>query len=274
MAFVQIRIPFLQKFRLFEGPSIDDIITENQDKTDTSLNKAVVTVNNPIEITPLFKKKGIAAISSILGAFLFVFQHSQPVSGAALLNAMAKDSTNLETALCNGKPTIIDFYAEWCESCKAMAPIMRQMEAKYGDKINFVMVDGTDANNMDLVGKFRVDGIPHFAFITKDAEVKTALIGAIPQPIFDDEIDSLAKGKVLPYDGYDAFEGESHFPFASSSSICSKRTNFARVFESKIRHETTTYATYVQSLSQVPLPQPRLASPPFLAHNEDFPNQN
>jgi len=46
--------------------------------------------------------------------------------------------------------------------------------------VNFVVVNGDDRNEASsvLVERFRVDGIPHLALMTKEGEVKTALIGA------------------------------------------------------------------------------------------------
>ena len=40
----------------------------------------------------------------------------------------------------------------------------------------------------DMVKRFRVDGIPHLAFIDSNLEVKTALVGAVPKPILKDQI--------------------------------------------------------------------------------------
>lgn len=120
-----------------------------------------------------------------------------------------------QVAVCNGKPTIIDFYADWCESCKVMAPSMRSVETQYKDRINFISVDGSNSKNgefwatprfsrsrsmslitsflftADLVKMFRVDGIPHLAFIGSDQEVKTALVGSVPKPILKDQITAL-----------------------------------------------------------------------------------
>jgi hypothetical protein len=42
-----------------------------------------------------------------------------------------------------------------------------------------------------MVKRFRVDGIPHLAFIGSNAEVKTALVGAVPKPILSDEVSAL-----------------------------------------------------------------------------------
>ena len=75
-------------------------------------------VINNIFMDNKFKKTFIASFSSILALGLFSYQHTQPVSNVALLKAMATDSPPIEVSLCNGKPSIFDFYADWCENCK------------------------------------------------------------------------------------------------------------------------------------------------------------
>lgn len=47
-----------------------------------------------------------------------------------------------------------------------------------------------------LVKRFRVDGIPHIAFLTPDAEVKTALVGAVPKSLLQEEVSALANVSV------------------------------------------------------------------------------
>lgn len=78
--------------------------------------------------------------------------------------------------------------------------------------------------SVDLVEKFRVDGIPHIAFLTNQASVQTALVGAVPEEVLQQQINALAKvtksnssnnfisnhiyqGDQLPFQGFDAFEG-------------------------------------------------------------------
>jgi thiol-disulfide isomerase/thioredoxin len=70
-----------------------------------------------------------------------------------------------KAAVCNGKPTIIDFYADWCESCRAMAPSMRSMEAQYKDRINFISIDGSNSKN----GEFQATGVVLFSTSTSHA---------------------------------------------------------------------------------------------------------
>jgi thiol:disulfide interchange protein len=55
----------------------------------------------------------VAAASFTLGILSFLFLHNQPASSTALLKAMEKDSMAISAAVCNGKPTIVDFYADW-----------------------------------------------------------------------------------------------------------------------------------------------------------------
>jgi thiol-disulfide isomerase/thioredoxin len=155
-------------------------------------------------------RKAIALGSTLLGCCLFFFQPAQSVSGVALLHAMEKDSIGMNEALCNGKPTLVEFYADWCESCKALAPTMRAMEFKYKNEVNFITVNGVNPDNVELVSAFGVDGIPHMAFIDKNTAVLTALIGAVPEKMLSSEINALVKAEPLPYLGYDAFGDGSH----------------------------------------------------------------
>ncbi|CAN0134658.1 unnamed protein product, partial [Ectocarpus fasciculatus] len=128
------------------------------------------------------------AFGSFLSAVgLFFFQHSAIAPAQAnpvvLLRAMETTSAPLATALTNGKPTVVDFYADWCENCKAMAPSMREIEEQFKNQINFVVVDGSAEKNYDLVDAFRVDGIPHLAMVNGKGEVETAIIGAVPKDV-------------------------------------------------------------------------------------------
>eukprot|EP00904_Undaria_pinnatifida_P006117 jgi/Undpi1/2635/HiC_scaffold_13.g06014.m1 len=155
------------------------------------------------------------AFGSFLSAVgLFFFQHSVIAPAQAnpviLLRAMETSSAPLATALTNGKPTVVDFYADWCENCKVMAPSMREIEEQFKNQINFVVVDGSAEKNFDLVDAFRVDGIPHLAMVNANGEVETAIIGTVPKNVVVDDIKALLADRPLPYQGFDMFEGEDH----------------------------------------------------------------
>ena len=55
------------------------------------------------------------------------------------------DATFSDEVLKADKPTVVDYWADWCGPCKQLSPILDQIAEEYGDKINFVKVDA-DAN--------------------------------------------------------------------------------------------------------------------------------
>lgn len=64
---------------------------------------------------------------------------------------------------------LIDFYAPWCAPCKAMAPIIDDIEKKYGESIHVERVDV--AANPELGKTFNVSSIPVFAIYREGKEV-------------------------------------------------------------------------------------------------------
>lgn len=127
--------------------------------------------------------------------------------GVALLRELERSSPTLEEALALGKPIVVDFFAEWCENCKLMAPTMKHLEEQYRKQITFVAVDGDSRRNDPLVSAFRVDGIPHFAFVNAQGELVTSLIGLVPESVMQEQMAALLSGTSLPYNGYDPFRG-------------------------------------------------------------------
>ncbi|CAM9231803.1 unnamed protein product [Phaeothamnion confervicola] len=160
------------------------------------------------------RNAGIAVGSILSSAALFFFQHSGVAAAGpnpvAVLRTMERDGITLSAALSNGKPTVVDFYAEWCENCKDLAPTMGALEKAYSGEVNFVVIDGDNRQNYDLVGTFRVDGIPHLAMVTAEGNVETALIGNVPRKLLEADLDALLQHKPLPIQGYDAFAGQDH----------------------------------------------------------------
>lgn len=79
-----------------------------------------------------------------------------------------------DVVLSSTKPVLVDFWAEWCGPCKAIAPVLDEIAAELGDKAQIVKVNVDE--NQSLVQQYGIRGIPTLIFF-KDGEVKSTLVG-------------------------------------------------------------------------------------------------
>ena len=83
---------------------------------------------------------------------------------------------NYEAIVADSKPTVIDFWAEWCGPCRTIAPIVEELAEEYADRVNIGKCDVDSAD--DVVATYRVRNIPTLVFI-KDGNVVGNHVGAI-----------------------------------------------------------------------------------------------
>jgi thiol:disulfide interchange protein len=139
----------------------------------------------------------IAIAAVILSIALFLGLQTQHNSSS--LESQVKQSTALDVALNNNKPTLTEFYADWCTSCQAMAGDLAQIKQSYGDRVNFVMLNVDNTKWLPEMLRYRVDGIPHFLFMNAQGEAIAQAIGEQPKAIVEANLDALIANNPLPY---------------------------------------------------------------------------
>ena len=114
--------------------------------------------------------KNLSFIQKILLIFLSIFLVfslfflRSGFKASAMLDQLAKNSLLPEKALSNGRPTMFEFYADWCEACKEMAPDMIDLKKQNFNKLDVVLLNVDNPRWETWIDKFEVNGIPKLIF--------------------------------------------------------------------------------------------------------------
>ena len=116
-----------------------------------------------------------------------------------LLKSFGELSIDPEIAFTNHKPTFLEFYAEWCEVCKEMAPQVSAFKDEYEKDINFVFLNVDNQKWGNYIQKFAVNGIPQVNLFDKEGNLISTFIGKQDEMKIRESIDNLEK-KEKPYE--------------------------------------------------------------------------
>ncbi len=115
---------------------------------------------------------------------------SEHLTAATFKEKVFNYETNKEWKFEGEVPCLIDFYADWCQPCKMVAPILEELQEEYNGKINVYKID-TEAER-ELASVFGVQSIPSLLFVPMDGQPQMAM-GALPKETFETAIKDVLK---------------------------------------------------------------------------------
>ncbi|MDO8269588.1 MAG: thioredoxin [Candidatus Levybacteria bacterium] len=83
-------------------------------------------------------------------------------------------------------PVLVDFWAEWCQPCLMIAPVVDELAGEYGDKVKFGKINVDE--NINTPGNYGVMSIPTL-IVFKDGKPYKTLVGVQGKDILKKAID-------------------------------------------------------------------------------------
>ena len=144
---------------------------------------------------PLLNKnfKVIVVLSFALILILLVSFRNLFFQSTYLLKSFGESSVDPEIAFKNNKTTFLEFYAEWCEVCKEMAPKISALKDDYENDINFVFLNVDNQKWSNYIRKFEVNGIPQVNLFNKKGNLISTFIGKQEEVKIRNSIDQIER---------------------------------------------------------------------------------
>ena len=137
-------------------------------------------------------KKILILFVSFVIISLLLFRN-QFFKSTYLLKSFGELSVDPEIAFTNNKPTFLEFYAEWCEVCKEMAPQVSAFKDEYEKDINFVFLNVDNQKWGNYIKNFSVNGIPQVNLFDKKGNLISTFIGKQDEIKIRESINNLEK---------------------------------------------------------------------------------
>ena len=136
----------------------------------------------------------LKTILVLIIAFVFIFLvlfRNLFFQSTYLLKSFGELSVDPEIAFTNNKPTFLEFYAEWCEVCKEMAPKVSTLKEEYEKEINFVFLNVDNPKWDNYIRRFNVNGIPQVNLFDRKGNLISSFIGKQEETTIRSSIDQI-----------------------------------------------------------------------------------
>ena len=163
-----------------------------------SMTNNTPTPTPPVTIPDTKRLTNILIALAAIALTASLFFALRTPNNTASLAAQAATATPIEVAIINGKPTLMEFYADWCTSCQAMAGDLAELKEEYKEQVNFVMLNVDNTKWLPEMVNYKVDGIPHFVFLGQDGKAIAQSLGEQPRSILAAKLDALIAAQPLP----------------------------------------------------------------------------
>ena len=93
---------------------------------------------------------------------------------------------NFESEVLGSKiPVMVDFWAEWCNPCKMIAPIVEKLASQYDGKLKVGKLNVD--HHPDIAGRYGISGIPAMLFF-RQGNLVHQVVGYLPQEVLKEAI--------------------------------------------------------------------------------------
>jgi thiol-disulfide isomerase/thioredoxin len=100
-------------------------------------------------------------------------EHGQSAADAPV----RKISDATAATVTQGAPTVVTFYAKWCDQCDKISAFVDKAQPEKGLRVRFVKYDVDDKANDPLIKEFAVGAIPQLVFVKPDGTISSSLMG-------------------------------------------------------------------------------------------------
>ncbi len=99
--------------------------------------------------------------------------------------------SNFKDVLSKNKDVVVDFWAEWCEPCKLIAPIIEELAKEYAGKVTFCKFNVD--HGPEIAVSYGISAIPTLIYF-KNGKPVDQITGAVPKQLIKIWIDKNLKG--------------------------------------------------------------------------------